>query len=270
MKHNKNVPTILEGHTDTSLIDTVFHHFESGAQFMKSIQSWSGVFKDGMVQNYIDEGTNKFNSSKVNASYSTLYKDVADKVKAKLHTRGFTTKLLYSTPEFTSTNTGCMSKQRAMLGRRDCYFTSTGFSDAKLFHDIYVNLSYDADISDETIRNNAYALFALSKELGRIVPIRIYVVNHVKLNQNYCYSYTLKKFRQPIKPEEFMFFTSDSKRTFGFAAYDIQNNGYRNYPTVGSPQNTVSIADFSLDTEINSIVESLLDRYPRTFKGVIK
>jgi len=261
---------ILEGHTDPSLTNTTFQHFNSPAEFMAEIQSWSGVFPDGMVQKYINEGTSKFNSSKVDSSYSTLYKDVADKVKAKLHTRGFTTKLLYSTPEFTATDTGCMSKQRAMLGRRDCYFTSGNFSDAKLFHDIYVNLSYDASISDSTIRENAYALFALSKELGRVVPIRIYVVNHVALNQNYCYSYTLKKFRQPIKPEEFMFFTSDSKRTFGFAAYDIQNNGYRNYPTVGNPENTVSIADFSLDTEINSIVESLLDRYPRTFKGVIK
>lgn len=263
------IPKILEGHIDPSLKDTIFHHYESPDHFKDSVLKWSGVFPDGKVQSYIDEGLALL-QEKTDASYDTLYQDVKDKVVAKLHTRGFTTKLLYSTPEFTTHNTGCLSKQRAMLGRRDCYFAQSGMSDKKLFHDIYINLSYDASVSTDKIRKNAYALYALSQALSRVVPIRVYVVNHVQLNQNYCYSYTLKKFRQPIKPEQFVFYTSYSKRTFGFAAYDILNNGYRNYPTTGNPENTVSIADFNLDKEIDTIVSSLLDKYPQTFRGVIK
>lgn len=262
-------PKILKGHIDRSLDNTIFHHYESPEQFKDSILKWSGVFPDGMVQTYIDDGI-KLLQEQTDSSYNKLYQDVKNQVVSKLHSRGFTTKLLYSTPEFTTVNTGCLSKQRAMLGRRDCYFAKTGMSDKKLFHDIYINLSYDADIPTSKIRNNAYALYALTQALSRIVPIRIYVINHVKLNQNYCYSYTLKKFRQPIKPEQFMFYTSYSKRTFGFAAYDILNNGYKNYPTTGNPENTVSIADFKLDKEIDSIVSSLLVKYPQTLKGVIK
>lgn len=267
---NKQVPTVLEGHIDPTLKDTTFAHFESPEAFMNEVLKWEGVFQDGMVPVYIANAKQAYKDATVDSSYNTLYKEVADEVKAKLHTRGFTTKLLYGEVGFTTKDTGCISKQRAMLGRRDCYFKNTSMSDSKLFHDLYINLSYGADVKSETIRKNAYAIYAFTKELSRLIPIRVYVVNHVALNNNFCYSYPVKKFRQVINPEQFLFFTSDSKRSLGFCMYDLQNNGYRNYATMGYPENTVSIADFSLDQEIDSIVSTLLDKYPQTFKGVIQ
>lgn len=270
MKPLTQQPKILDGHIDPSLQNTVFYHYESPDLFMQDIMRWKNVFPDGMVPIYLAQAESAYTSLSVDKSYDTLYKSVADEVKSKLHTRGFTSKLLYGEVGFTTTNTGCMSKQRAMMGKRDCYFKDTSMSDDKLFHDIFINLSYDATVSDSTIRKNAYALYAISQALSRLIPIRIYIVNHVKLNQNFCYSYPVKKFRQPINPEQFLFFTSESKRTLGFALYDIQNNGYHNYPTVGKPTNTVSIADFSLDQTITSIVDSLVTKFPRTFKGVLK
>lgn len=270
MKTTLQQPKVLDGHIDPSLSNTIFAHYESPDLFMQDIMQWQNVFPDGMVPIYLAKAEQAYKSSSVDNSYDTLYKSVAEEVKSKLHTRGFTSKLLYGEVGFTTTDTGCMSKQRAMLGRRDCYFKDSSLSDDKLFHDLFINLSYDASIQDSTIRANAYALYAISQALSRLVPIRIFVVNHVQLNQNFCYSYPVKKFRQPINPEQFLFFTSESKRTLGFAAYDILNNGYRNYPTVGKPTNTVSIADFNLDQTITSIVDSLVSKFPTKFKGVLK
>lgn len=270
MKTTTQQPKVLEGHIDLTLPDTVFSHYESPDLFMRDIMQWQNVFPDGMVPIYLAKAKKAYQSSSIDSSYDTLYKSVADEVKAKLHTRGFTSKLLYGEVGFTTINTGCLSKQRAMLGRRDCYFKDSSLSDDKLFHDLFINLSYDASVPDSTIRANAYALYAISQALSRLVPIRIYVVNHVKLNQNFCYSYPVKKFRQLINPEQFLFFTSESKRTLGFAAYDILNNGYRNYPTVGNPENTVAIANFNLDQTISSIVDSLVTKFPSKFKGVLK
>ena len=136
-------------------------------------------------------------------------------------------------------------------------------TDGKLFHDIYINLSYSYGYSDSEIEEKSYALYALVKELSRLIPIRVFVVNHVgtygKKSSNTeeyvdgcCYSYTLKKFGLPINPKEFLFFTADSKRTFGWAYYDIVVDNDTD-AAVGSPTDTVSIASFNLDKEIDTI-----------------
>ena len=70
-----------------------------------------------------------------------------------------------------------------------------------------------------------------------------------------CYSYVLKRFGTPINPKEFLFFTYDSKRTFGWASYDIVTGANYQNADVGSPTNTVSIASFNLDKEIDTIWE---------------
>ncbi len=136
-------------------------------------------------------------------------------------------------------------------------------TDGKLFHDIYINLSYSYGYSNSEIEEKSYALYALVKELSRLIPIRVFVVNHVgtygKKSSNTgeyvdgcCYSYTLKKFGLPINPKEFLFFTADSKRTFGWAYYDIVVDNDTD-AAVGSPTDTVSIASFNLDKEIDTI-----------------
>ena len=55
-----------------------------------------------------------------------------------------------------------------------------------------------------------------------------------------------------INPKEFLFFTSDSKRTFGWASYDMVC-GKSSNADVGNPDNTVSIASLDLDKEIDNI-----------------
>jgi len=261
LKPNKK-PKILDNYPnltdDRWENNTIYNHYNSPLYFMEDIVEWLNVFPDGRVNEYIQKGVNEYKKTKnLDIKYNKLYQDVANKVKNKLIARGFTTKLLYKTVEFTTQKTGVMSKQRAMMGRKDCYYKDLTMNDSKLFHDIYINLSYDGTTKDSVIKENSYALFALAKELSRLIPIRVIVVNHTGTNTPSCYSYMLKKFGMGITPEEFLFFTSTSKRTFGFAYYDILNNGYKNVATTGNPKNTVSIADFNLDKEINSIITKI-------------
>jgi len=259
------VPKILEGCTDTRWTNnTIYNHFENPIDFMdtiianKELANQEGKF-------YIEEGIKAYKKlDEKDSNYDKLYDDVAKKVKSKLIARGFKTSLLYGNVEFSTENTGMMSKTRAMLGRRDCYFKNSTYDDSKLFHDIYINLSYSWEVSNSTIRNNSYALFALVSALSKVIGMRVYVVNHVSGKpSNTCYSYNLKKFRMPIKPKEFLFFTSNSKRTFGWASYEMISDAEA---MVGNPKNTVSIADFNLDKEIDEILTKVKRRKPRLLK----
>lgn len=243
---------------------TIYNHFENPLDFMDSVLEYDG--DNEKVLRLIEEGKEAFSKiDSLNLEYDKLYEDVAKKVKDKLIGRGFTTAMLYNTVDFTTENTGLMSKQRAMMGRRDCYFKNPSMTDGKLFHDIYINLSYSASLSDSTIINNSYAIYALTKELARLIPIRVFVVNHVGTDIPTCYSYVLKKFGQPLSPKHFLFFTSSSKRTFGWATYDILNKNNCD-STVGNPNNTVSISNFNLDKEIDTIVSKIKTQQPNLFK----
>ena len=244
---------------------TIYNHYENPIDFMNDVIENKNE-KLGQSCAYINEGIEKFKKiDSKNLEYDKKYLDVATKVKEKLIARGFTTRMLYADVEFTYQNTGVLSKQRVMLGKRDCYFKNTAMTDGKLFHDIYINLSYSASIDNSTIEKNSYALYALVKELSRLIPIRVFVINHVGHNtkskitneqvDGSCYSYVLKRFGTPINPKEFLFFTYDSKRTFGWASYSIVTGANSQDVNVGSPTNTVSIADFNLDKEIDTIWE---------------
>lgn len=265
------VPEILKDCVDPRWASqTIYNHFENPLDFMDAVVAMKDHknAQHSDTKEYISEGMQKYqNISQKDTTYSRLFNDVATKVRDKLLTRGFTTAMLYSTVEFTTQNTGVMCKQRAMLGRRDCYYKNPMVDKGKsLFHDIYINLSYSSWISDRVIEKNSYALYALTKELSRVIPIRVIVVNHVGTDKPTCYSYVLKKFGQPIKPDEFLFFTSDSKRTFGWATYGILNDGHSRDSTVGEPTNTVSIANFNLDRTIDTIFEKIKTEAPGLFK----
>ena len=82
--------------------------------------------------------------------------------------------------------------------------------------------------------------------------------------QGLCYSYILKRYGHPISPKEFLFFTSDSKRTFGWASYHILDKDHNS--TVGRPENTVSIADFNLDKVIDELFLKISKVNPALFK----
>ena len=272
---NRNIcrpPAILEGCTDDRWTNnTIYNHYESPIDFMDAvIAECNSSTASDKAKDYIAKGINKFNRiSEKDITYSDLYKDVAENVRDKLITRGFTTSMLYSTVGFTTENTGLICKQRAMLGRRDCFFKNPQVDGGKkLFHDIYINLSYSWSVRDSKIERNSYALYALTKELSRVIPMRVIVVNHVGTDTPTCYSYVLKKFGQPIKPDEFLFFTSDSKRTFGWATYDILNDGDSDDSEVGHPTNSVSIASFDLDETIDEIFVKIKTHAPGLFKIV--
>ena len=267
MNYNLNKPAlVIENNLDQRWKDaTIYNHYENPIDFMNDVIENKNE-KLGKSCAYINEGIEKFKKiDSKNLEYDKKYLDVATKVKEKLIARGFTTRILYADVEFTSKNTGVLSKQRVMLGKRDCYFKNAAMTDGKLFHDIYINLSYSASIPNSTIEKNSYALYALVKELSRLIPIRVFVINHVGHNtkseitneqvDGSCYSYVLKRFGTPINPKEFLFFTYDSKRTFGWASYDIVTGASSQNADVGSPTNTVSIASFNLDKEIDTIWE---------------
>ena len=267
MNFNVNEPKqVIKDNLDARWKErTIYNHYENPIDFMNDvIENKNEKLRQSCA--YINEGIEKFKKiDSKNLEYDKKYLDVATKVKEKLIARGFTTRMLYADVEFTSKNTGVLSKQRVMLGKRDCYFKNAAMTDGKLFHDIYINLSYSASIANSTIEKNSYALYALVKELSRLIPIRVFVINHVGHNTKSeitneqvagsCYSYVLKRFGTPINPKEFLFFTYDSKRTFGWASYDIVTGASYQNADVGSPTNTVSIASFNLDKEIDTIWE---------------
>lgn len=278
MKFELNEPKqVIKDNLDCRWKDrTVYNHYENPVDFMQDVidnQDKAG----SSAKKYIEEGILKYGKiDQKNIEYDKKYLDVALKVKDKLIARGFTTKMLYADVEFTSQNTGVLSKQRVLLGKRDCYFKNASMTDGKLFHDIYINLSYSCGYSDSEIEKNSYALYALVKELSRLIPIRVFVINHVGHNtrskhtneqiSGTCYSYVLKRFGLPINPKEFLFFTADSKRTFGWASYDIVTGNNSQDADVGSPNNTVSIANFNLDKEIDTIWEKFQQSYPNKFR----
>lgn len=255
--------SVIADHLDPRWVGkTIFNHYEHPALFMEDVIANKGDDKRG----YIKQGIEKYkNISKKDSTYNKKYEDVARKVRDALVARGFTTKLLYGNVEFTTENTGVLSHHRAMMGRRDCYYKDPRMSDGKLFHDLFVNLSYPWSVSEETIEKNSYALYALCNELSRLVSIRVFVINHVGTRPSTCYSYCLKKFRQKINPEEFLFFTSDSKRTFGWGTYDILADGDAE---VGRPTGTVSIDKFDLTKEIDTIWTKIVSTRPELLKQV--
>ena len=258
--------TVIENNLDGRWSDaTVYNHYDNPLDFMNDVIDNKHLAEvSSSAKRYLEQGVKAYSLIDTkNTTYDKKYEAIALEVKNKLIGRGFTTKMLYADVEFTTQNTGVMSKQRAMMGRRDCYFKNTAMTDGKLFHDIYINMSYSSGISDETIEKKSYALYALVKELSRLIPMRVFVVNHVGHNttsehnkkeyiKGSCYSYVLKKFGMAINPKEFLFFTYDSKRTFGWASYDMACGKHVD-ADVGNPDNTVSIASLNLDREIDNI-----------------
>ncbi len=262
------VPQVLKDHTDTRWTDhTIYNHYNGPMEFMEDCLKQE-EHKDAQEKiQYLRDGKDAYKKiHEKNAKYDTLFENVSEQVRDKLLTRGFTTAMLYSTVEFTNMNTGVMSKQRAMLGKRDCFFKNPSVSDGKLFHDLYINLSYNWSIEDRVIRENSYALYALTKALARVIPMRVIVVNHVGTDTPTCYSYILKQFGQPIKPEEFLFFTSESKRTFGWFTYGLLNKGDSYDSTVGEPEGSVSIDKFNLDKVIDDVFLKISKVNPALFK----
>lgn len=269
-----NKPSMqIENNTDTRWSDaTIYNHYDNPIAFMDDIVANAKLADcSSRAKEYLQQGIAAYKLiDRKDITYDKKYEAIAREVKEKLIARGFTTKMLYADVEFTSENTGVMSKQRALMGRRDCYFKNTAMTDGKLFHDIYINMSYSGGISDSVIEQKSYALYALVKELSRLIPMRVFVVNHVGHSttskhtnervEGTCYSYVLKKFGVAINPKEFLFFTSDSKRTFGWASYDMAC-GKSVEADIGSPTNTVSIASLNLDKEIDTIWTKFQQHY---------
>ena len=255
------VPEILHGHIDTRFGDTIYNHFNDPKDFMKEVSSSiDHPNHSSDTRGYIEQGGREYNKiDRYDLTYDKVYQGIALKVRDRLIARGFTTRMLYGDVGFTSQKTGNLSKQRALMGRKDCYFTNGKMTDGKMFHDLYINLSYSWGVPDRTIKENAYALYALTKELGKLISMRVIVVNHVGTNIPTCYSYILKQFGRPINPREFLFFLSDVKRTYGWATYHLLNKD-NSGSTVGRPENTVSIANLDLDKEIDSIWEVFQQR----------
>jgi len=248
-------PEILEGHLDTRWTDnTIYNFFNEPKDFINTIHS--DIKRNEYEQDvldYVKDGKEKYkNISKYNTKYDKVYESIALEVRNKLIARGFTTKLLYETVGFTRKNTGRLSISQVRLGRPDCYIEKKGVSEGKLFYDFYINLSYSFDVSDETIMRNAYALYALTKELGRLISLRVIVVNHVGTDTPTCYSYIVKAFGRNINPEEFLYFISEVKRSYGWATYDMISPSIFG-ATVGEPENTVSIGSLNVDRLIDDV-----------------
>ena len=266
--------TVIENNLDGRWSDaTVYNHYDNPLDFMNDVIDNKHLAEvSSNAKRYLEQGVKAYSLIDTkNTTYDKKYEAIALEVKNKLISRVFTTKMLYADVEFTTQNTGVMSKQRAMMGKRDCYYKNTAMTDGKLFHDIYINMSYSGGISDEVIEKKSYALYALVKELSRLIPMRVFVVNHVGHNttsehnkkeyiKGSCYSYVLKKFGMAINPKEFLFFTSDSKRTFGWASYDMVC-GQQVDADIGNPDNTVSIASLDLDREIDNIWTKFQQHY---------
>ncbi len=250
---NKTVnkrPKVLENvGNNMQLNNTIFSHYETPMDFKRACEKEVGT--SSSAQKYIQEGKEAWDNFVWDAKQEAIYKDVHKQVQGKLISRGFTTKMLYGTPEFTTENTGLLSKQRALLGRRDCYFKDSAVSEGNLFHDIFINLSYPWETNQNLINEKAMSMYALTKELSRFIKVRVFVVNWVYTDTPMCYSYPVKRYGEPINKKEFVFFTSMSKRTYGWS----QN--YTLFPHssigVGQPNNTVPLHQVNLDSIIDDI-----------------
>lgn len=259
-KHRNSKSQSLKDVKHSTESRTIFNHFHKPTEFMEACINSVNENATSKAKRLVQEGQRAWENFEFDDKYNKLYNDVAKQIKKKLLTRGFTTKMLYGTPEFTNVNTGMLSKQRAMMGKRDCYFKSAQIDDGNLFHDIYINMSYPWSIKQSTIDEKSMALYALAKELSRLVKIRVQVVNWVGTDTPTCYSYPVKQFGMPIDPKEFLFFTSHSKRTFGWSTYDIicKNN---NDSQVFHPENTVPLYQLQLDNVIDSVWAKVQHKY---------
>ena len=228
--------------------DTIFNHYETPMEFKLDCEA--NQHKD--KKNYIVSGSEEWNNFIWDETQEKIYNNVHESVKDKLISRGFTTKMLYGTPEFTNQNTGMLSKQRALMGMRDCYFKDNKISEDNMFHDIFINLSYSWSVDQDSINEKAMSVYALTKELSKFIKVRVFVVNWVGLRDyQTCYSYPVKRYGEPINKKEFVFFTSMSKRTYGWGQYEVHNPG--SGATVGRPDNTVRLDNVNLDSIINDI-----------------
>ena len=242
-------PQVLKDIGNNMPTNTIFNHYETPMSFKKDCEENSG--NNNPSKQYLEEGIEKWNNFVWNDSYEKIYKNVHEQVRNKLITRGFTTKMLYGTPEFTSERTGIISKQRALMGMRDCYFKGSAVDDGNMFHDIFINLSYSWRTSQDLINEKAMSIYALTKELSRFIKIRVFIVNWVYTKTPTCYSYPVKRYGEPINKKEFVFFTSMSKRTYGWS----QNNEM--FPNesigIGNPDNTVELSRVNLDSIIDDV-----------------
>lgn len=248
---------VIAEHLDTGFASNcIYNHYEHPDEFVQDILANRTAIKGTRHQELIDKGLKLYDKiTDYDVTFDDKYQAVAKQVADKLVARGFTTALLYGTVEFTTEKTGVKSRQRMMLGKPDYYFKNQKMTDGKVFYDLYINLSYSYDYSDEDIRQKSYALYALCTALSKVLSIRVFVINHVKTdNGAVCYSYCIKKFRQEINPREFLYFTSDVKRTLGWAYYGLRiDNDSPGRARIGNPKNTVSIASLNLDKVIDDI-----------------
>ncbi len=229
--------------------DTIFNHYETPMAFKKCCEANIGTAAE--ANDCLNQGKSAWNNFVWDDSYENIYKDVHNKVKDKLITRGFTTKMLYGTPEFTTERTGILSKQRALMGMRDCYMKGTAIDDGNMFHDIFINLSYSWETDQNLINKKAMSMYALTKELSRFIKVRVFIVNWVNTKIPTCYSYPVKRYGEPINKKEFVFFTSMSKRTYGWSQnYNMQPGTSIG---VGRPDNTVVLSNLNLDSIIDDI-----------------
>jgi hypothetical protein len=110
-------PAVLENIGNNMDQNTVFSSYSTPMEFKNACEQHCGNTKKS--KEHLDQGIEAWNNFQWDSSLERIYKDVHEKVRDKLISRGFTSKMLYGTPEFTSEKTGILCKQRALLGMRD-------------------------------------------------------------------------------------------------------------------------------------------------------
>ena len=248
-KINKRPEVLKDIGNNMELENTIFNHYETPIMFKKDCEQYLNQDTKG----YIQKGIKAWNNFIWDQTQENIYKDVHSSVRSKLISRGFTSKMLYNTPEFTTERTGMLSKQRALMGMRDCYFKDNKVSEGNTFHDIFISLSYSYSVDQDQINEKAMSMYALTKELSRFIKVRVFIVNWVTLDSKTqtCYSYPVKRYGQPINKKEFVFFTSMSKRTYGWSNYETLEP--HTSAAVGRPSNTVVLSNLDLDIIIDDI-----------------
>ena len=90
---------------------TIYNHYDNPTDFMDDILNNSHLYENKeKAKNLVKNGLDKYEHiNKKDISYDKKYLDVAEKVKSKLISRGFTTSMLYADVEFTTINTGCIA-----------------------------------------------------------------------------------------------------------------------------------------------------------------
>jgi len=265
------VPHFIEGFTDNRWKeDTYFSHYKDPFTFMKSLIDIKEEFKADAKKVYkysnfirlVEQGEKEYeNIDAFDVTYSTIFESASKIVKDKLVARGLINKYLSGSVEMTNIPTGVLSHTQVALGRPDCWIKSYGVTDGNIFYDLYINLSYSYDVADEEIAKNAYAIYALVQVLAKVIPMRVYVVNHVGIGEEtICYSYCLKEYGRAINPKEFLFFLTKSKRTFGWASYDLLE--VAGVASVGNPKGTLKIDSLNLDNIIDTVIDKISKANP--------